>query len=86
MHALRADMPDGYLARYEAGAFRIVADGSHFTNEMPFDVREEFCMLWRSQADASRGRESTKTAISRGTRDCRSSQSGKGRMARRNRL
>jgi sugar lactone lactonase YvrE len=42
MHALRPDLADGYLARYEDGAFRIVADGFHFTNEIRFDAREEF--------------------------------------------
>jgi gluconolactonase len=42
MHALRTDLADGYLARYEAGSFRIVADGFHFTNEIRFDAREEF--------------------------------------------
>jgi sugar lactone lactonase YvrE len=42
MHALRTDLADGYLARFEDGAFRIVADGFHFTNEIRFDVREEF--------------------------------------------
>jgi gluconolactonase len=42
MHALRPDLADGYLARYEAGSFRIVADGFHFTNEIRFDLREEF--------------------------------------------
>jgi gluconolactonase len=42
MHALRTDLADGYLARYEDGAFRIVADGFHFTNEIRFDAREEF--------------------------------------------
>jgi len=42
MHALRADLADGYLARYEDGKFRIVADGFHFTNEIRFDAREEF--------------------------------------------
>jgi gluconolactonase len=42
MHALRPDLADGYLARYEAGSFRIVADGFHFTNEIRFDAREEF--------------------------------------------
>jgi sugar lactone lactonase YvrE len=42
MHALRPDLADGYLARYEAGRFRIVADGFHFTNEIRFDAREEF--------------------------------------------
>jgi sugar lactone lactonase YvrE len=42
MHALRTDLSDGYLARYEDGAFRIVADGFRFTNEIRFDAREEF--------------------------------------------
>jgi len=42
MHALRADLADGYLARYERGAFRIVADGFRFTNEIRFDANEEF--------------------------------------------
>jgi len=42
MHALRRDLADGYIARYEDGAFRIVADGFHFTNEIRFDAKEEF--------------------------------------------
>jgi gluconolactonase len=42
MHALRTDLADGYLVRYENGAFRIVADGFHFTNEIRFDSQEEF--------------------------------------------
>jgi gluconolactonase len=42
MHALRVDLADGYLARYEDGAFRIVADGFRFTNEIRFDAKEEF--------------------------------------------
>src|SRR5215472_3772856 len=42
MHALRTDLADGYLARYEDGAFRIVADGFRFTNEIRFDAREEW--------------------------------------------
>jgi gluconolactonase len=42
MHALRVDLADGYLARYESGAFRIVADGFRFTNEIRFDADEEF--------------------------------------------
>lgn len=42
MHALRTDLPDGYLARYEDGAFRIVADGFRFTNEIRFDAKEEY--------------------------------------------
>jgi gluconolactonase len=42
MHALRTDLADGYVARYEQGAFRIVADGFRFTNEIRFDANEEF--------------------------------------------
>jgi sugar lactone lactonase YvrE len=42
MHALRTDLADGYVARYEDGKFRIVADGFHFTNEIRFDAKEEF--------------------------------------------
>ena len=42
MHALRTDLADGYLARFEDGVFRIVADGFRFTNEIRFDAREEF--------------------------------------------
>ena len=42
MHALRVDLADGYLARYEDGAFRIVADGFRFTNEVRFDAKEEW--------------------------------------------
>lgn len=42
MHALRADLADGYIARYIDGKFRIVADGFHFTNEIRFDAKEEW--------------------------------------------
>ena len=42
MHALRTDLADGYIARYEDGKFHIVADGFRFTNEIRFDAREEF--------------------------------------------
>lgn len=42
MHALRTDLPDGYIARYEDGQFRIVADGFRFTNEIRFDAHEQF--------------------------------------------
>ena len=42
MHALRPDLDDGYVARFENGRFTIVADGFHFTNEIRFDAREEF--------------------------------------------
>jgi len=42
MHALRTDLKDGYIARYEDGKFRIVAEGFGFTNEIRMDAREEF--------------------------------------------
>jgi len=42
MHALRTDLADGYIARYEDGKFRIVADGFHFTNEIRMDATEEY--------------------------------------------
>ena len=42
MHALRTDLADGYLARYDNGTIRIVADGFRFTNEIRFDAKEEF--------------------------------------------
>ena len=42
MNALRTDLADGYIARYEDGKFRIVADGFRFTNEIRFDAAEQF--------------------------------------------
>jgi len=42
MHALRPDLPDGYIARYVDGKFRVVAEGFHFTNEIRMDAREEY--------------------------------------------
>ncbi len=42
MHALRRDLPDGYIARYVDEKFRIVAEGFHFTNEIRMDAREEY--------------------------------------------
>jgi sugar lactone lactonase YvrE len=42
MHALRTDLPDGYIARYIDGRFHIVADGFRFTNEIRFDAKEEW--------------------------------------------
>jgi gluconolactonase len=42
MHALRPDLPDGYIARYIDGSFRIMAEGFHFTNEIRMDAREEY--------------------------------------------
>jgi gluconolactonase len=42
MQALRTDLKDGYIARYDHGEFRIVADGFGFTNEIRFDAKEEY--------------------------------------------
>jgi sugar lactone lactonase YvrE len=42
MHALKPDLPDGYIARYVDGKFHIVADGFHFTNEIRMDAKEEY--------------------------------------------
>lgn len=42
MHALNPELKDGYIARYDDGAFHIVADGFGFTNEIRFDANEEF--------------------------------------------
>jgi gluconolactonase len=42
MKALRVDLADGYLARYDNGTLKIVADGFRFTNEVRFDAREEW--------------------------------------------
>lgn len=42
MHALRTDLADGYLALYDNGVLRIVADGFRFTNEVRFDAKEEW--------------------------------------------
>src|SRR5437588_8065294 len=42
MHALKSDLPDGYIARYIDGTFRIVATGFHFTNEIRMDAKEEY--------------------------------------------
>jgi gluconolactonase len=42
MHALRTDLKDGYIALYDRGVFRIVAEGFGFTNEVRLDANEEF--------------------------------------------
>ena len=42
MQALRTDLADGYIARFENGRFSIVADGFRFTNEIRFDANEEY--------------------------------------------
>jgi gluconolactonase len=52
MHALRTDLADGFLARYERGTVQVVADGFHFTNEIRFDAREE----WLYVAETTGGR------------------------------
>ena len=55
MHALRTDLADGYVARYEGGTFHIVADGFHFTNEIRFDAREDSWPWWKPPAGGSPG-------------------------------
>jgi sugar lactone lactonase YvrE len=45
MHALRTDLPDGYIVLYEKGAFRVVAEGFHFTNEIRFDAEERYLYI-----------------------------------------
>jgi len=45
MHALRPDLADGYIARYENGELHIVAEGFHFTNEIRFDAAEEYLYI-----------------------------------------
>ena len=42
MHALRTDLKDGYIALWQDGVFRIVAEGFGFTNEVRFDAAEEW--------------------------------------------
>jgi gluconolactonase len=45
MHALRTDLSDGYIALYDGAGLRIVADGFRFTNEIRFDVGENFLYI-----------------------------------------
>lgn len=42
MQAMDPLVADGYVALYEHGRLRIVADGFHFTNEIRLDAREEW--------------------------------------------
>ncbi|HVW86402.1 MAG TPA: SMP-30/gluconolactonase/LRE family protein [Bryobacteraceae bacterium] len=42
MRALRTDLRDGYIAVYENGVFRVVAEGFGFTNEVRFDANEQW--------------------------------------------
>jgi sugar lactone lactonase YvrE len=42
LDALRPDLDDGYIARYDERGIHIAAEGLHFTNEVRFDAKEEF--------------------------------------------
>lgn len=42
MKAISPNVVDGFIALYDQGRLRIVADGLHFTNEIRFDAREEW--------------------------------------------
>lgn len=42
MHALRTDLADGYVALYDRGVVRMIADRFGFTNEIRFDAAEEY--------------------------------------------
>jgi sugar lactone lactonase YvrE len=42
LDALRPDLDDGYIARYDRRGIHIVAEGLHFTNEVRFDKNEEY--------------------------------------------
>lgn len=63
MHALRPDLPDGYIARYIDGKFHIVASGFHFTNEIRMDAREEYLYV----AETTGGRISRMRVAEDGT-------------------
>jgi sugar lactone lactonase YvrE len=42
LDALRPDLEDGYIARYDTTGIHVVAEGLHFTNEVRFDAKEEY--------------------------------------------
>jgi sugar lactone lactonase YvrE len=42
MQAISPTIRDGFIALYDQGKLRIVADGFHFTNEIRFDAKEEW--------------------------------------------
>ncbi|MEW6256252.1 MAG: SMP-30/gluconolactonase/LRE family protein [Pseudomonadota bacterium] len=42
MRAMSPNVSDGYIALYDEGRLRIVADGFRFTNEIRLDAREEW--------------------------------------------
>ena len=81
MHALRTDLKDGYIALYEDGRFRIVADGFGFTNEIRFDAREE----WLYVVETTGGCVTRLRIDERGSRNrqrsFRSLATGQGRVA-----
>ena len=83
MHALRTDLPDGYIARYIDGKFHIVADGFRFTNEIRFDAKEEWLYVVETTGGCvSRLRvDRQRQALWAG--GLRPNESRQGRMARR---
>jgi gluconolactonase len=42
LDALRPDLDDGYIARYDHRGIQVVAERLHFTNEVRFDAKEEY--------------------------------------------
>lgn len=42
MRAMSPEIADGFIALYDRGVLRIVADGFRFTNEIRFDAKEEW--------------------------------------------
>src|ERR1700737_951963 len=54
MHALRSDLADGYLARYDRGTFRIVADGFRFQNKFGFHPEKEYMEVPKTTGDCIR--------------------------------
>ena len=71
MHALRVDLPDGYLARFEDGRFRIVADGFHFTNEIRFDAQRGISLRGRDDRRPDHAATHRRPRRGRGARDLR---------------
>jgi gluconolactonase len=45
MVAMRPDVADGYIALYDKGEFRVVAEGFHYTNEIRLDADEEWLYI-----------------------------------------
>ena len=50
MRAISPCIADGYIALYDQGRLRIVADGFHFTNEIRLDAREEWLYVAETTA------------------------------------